>query len=129
MAAMQKPSDGICNEGALLEKAGHSASDVSAWLGAVPEIQKDFQSGSAACSKFWGVGEALRAQLPRKLARNPDEAAARSLRSSMASRAPGSSVQSAIVVSSESGKSRLNYFAAIWCFTRKSKPIATSALP
>ena len=50
--------------------------DVSAWLDALPEIRKDFRLDSAACSKFWSMGRALRGQLPGKAARNPHESLA-----------------------------------------------------
>jgi hypothetical protein len=42
----------------------------------VPELRNDFSSDSAKCSKFWDLGQRLRAKIPAGAARNANDAAA-----------------------------------------------------
>jgi len=76
---MQSKTDGTFNERTLLENAGLATGDVSAWLAALPELRSDFASDSAASTSFWELSQRLRAQLPKKAARNPNHAAASEL--------------------------------------------------
>ena len=76
---MNSTIDSTTNEGALLKNAGFASGDVSAWLAAVPELRNDFSSDSAGCSKFWDLGQRLRAKIPAGAARNANDAAASEL--------------------------------------------------
>jgi (3,5-dihydroxyphenyl)acetyl-CoA 1,2-dioxygenase len=60
----------------LLVNAGLAANDVNSWIGALPTLRDDFAYDSAVCSAFWDLGKGLRVQLPKKSARNPNEATA-----------------------------------------------------
>jgi enoyl-CoA hydratase/carnithine racemase len=64
---------------ALLERAGLPAGDAQAWLAALPELRSDFGTDGRACSVFWDLGERLRARLPTRTARRPEQAAAAAL--------------------------------------------------
>ena len=64
------------NAATLLVNAGLAANDVNSWIGTLPTLRGDFAYDSAVCSAFWDLGKGLRAQLPKKSARNPNEAAA-----------------------------------------------------
>jgi hypothetical protein len=64
------------NPATLLARAGLAANDVNSWIGALPTLRGDFAYDGAVCSAFWDLGKALRAQLPKKSARNPNETAA-----------------------------------------------------
>jgi thioesterase DpgC len=71
-----KPEIDASGEGSVLERAGLAAAETQAWLAALPELRNDFDGDSRACSRFWALGEKLRAQLPGRAARNADQAAA-----------------------------------------------------
>jgi thioesterase DpgC len=64
---------------AILEQAGLAEGPSGAWLAALPELRKDFAADSRACSAYWELGAKLRKRLPKRTARNPDEAAAAAL--------------------------------------------------
>ena len=57
----------------LLEQAGFGASDANGWLSAHPELGNGFETDGRACTKFWSLSEKLRARLPRKAARSPNQ--------------------------------------------------------
>ena len=79
MTAMNSKIDSTIHERNLLEKAGLATVDVSAWLAARHELRNDFGADSRACSDFWDLGQKLRAQLPKRAARNPNDTAASEL--------------------------------------------------
>jgi thioesterase DpgC len=64
------------SEAELLSRAGLPSAAAKDWLRAPPKLRGSFPSDSAACSKFWRAGEKLRARLPAKPKRNPQENAA-----------------------------------------------------
>src|SRR5262245_47299628 len=74
-----EPEIDASGEGSVLEKAGLAAGEARAWLAALPELRDDFGADSWACSQLWGLGGRLRAQLPRRTARNAAQAAAGAL--------------------------------------------------
>jgi (3,5-dihydroxyphenyl)acetyl-CoA 1,2-dioxygenase len=61
------------NPATLLVDAGIAANDVKSWISALPTLRSDFAYDAAVCSAFWDLGKSLRAQLPKKSARNPNE--------------------------------------------------------
>jgi thioesterase DpgC len=63
----------------VLERSGLAAAETQAWLAAWPKLSNDFNGDSRACSRFWALGEGLRAQLPSRTARHADQAAAGAL--------------------------------------------------
>ena len=71
MTATDKTLDGTANERAILERAGFSPGDATAWCAAHPELRDDFGSDSAASTRFWDLSQGLRAKLPAKTARDP----------------------------------------------------------
>src|SRR6516162_4277999 len=79
MTSMDKTLDGTANERALLERAGFSPGDATAWCVAHPELRDDFGFDSAASTHFWDLSQRLRANLPARTARDPDGAAASAL--------------------------------------------------
>jgi (3,5-dihydroxyphenyl)acetyl-CoA 1,2-dioxygenase len=79
MTSMDKTFDGTANERAILERAGFSPDDATAWCVAHPELRDDFGFDSAASTRFWDLSQRLRAKLPAKTARDPDGAAASAL--------------------------------------------------
>src|SRR5262245_60026873 len=79
MTSMDKTLDGTANERALLERAGFSPGDATAWCVALPELRDDFGFDSAASTHFWDLSQRLRANLPARTARDPDGAAASAL--------------------------------------------------
>src|SRR5262245_20733373 len=79
MTATDKTLDGTANEKAILERAGFSSGDLTAWCAAHPQLRNDFGSDSAASTRFWDLSQGLRAKLPAKTARDPDGAAASAL--------------------------------------------------
>jgi (3,5-dihydroxyphenyl)acetyl-CoA 1,2-dioxygenase len=79
MTSMDKTFDGTANERAILERAGFSPDDATAWCVAHPELRDDFGFDSAASTRFWNLSQRLRAKLPAKIARDPDGAAASAL--------------------------------------------------
>src|SRR5262249_17024153 len=79
MTATDKTLDGTANERAILERAGFSPGDATAWCAAHPELRDDVGSDSAASTRFWDLSQGLRAKLPTKTARGPDGAAASAL--------------------------------------------------
>jgi thioesterase DpgC len=74
---MNSDNDNTIHEKNLLKKAGLAAGDANAWLVALPELRNDFSADSRACSNFWELGRRLRAQLPKKPARDPNHTAAK----------------------------------------------------
>jgi thioesterase DpgC len=60
----------------LLEKAGFTASDASAWLCAKPQLGNGFDADGRACSAFWSLSENLRSKLPPRAARTGNYIAA-----------------------------------------------------
>src|SRR5215510_9296353 len=76
VTAMNSKIDNTIHERNLLEKAGLATVDVSAWLAARHELRNDFGADSRACSDYWDLGQKLRAQLPKRAARNPNDTAA-----------------------------------------------------
>jgi (3,5-dihydroxyphenyl)acetyl-CoA 1,2-dioxygenase len=79
MTSMDKTLDGTANERAILERAGFSPGDATAWCVAHPELRDDFDFDSAASTRFWDLSQGLRAKLPARTARDPDGAAASAL--------------------------------------------------
>jgi thioesterase DpgC len=79
MTSMDKTFDCTANERAILERAGFSPDDATAWCVAHPELRDDFGFDSAASTRFWDLSQRLRAKLPAKTARDPDGAAASAL--------------------------------------------------
>ena len=79
MTSMDKTLDGTANERAILERAGFSSGDATAWCVAHPELRDDFGFDSAASTRFWDLSQRLRAKLPARTARDPDGAAASAL--------------------------------------------------
>src|SRR5262245_39525763 len=79
MTSMDKTLDGTANERALLERAGFSSGDATAWCVAHPELRNDFGFDSAASTRFWDLSQRIRAKLPARTARDPDGAAASAL--------------------------------------------------
>ena len=79
MTSIDKTVDGAADERAVLEKAGFSSSDATAWCIAHPELHNDFGSDSAASTHFWDLSQRLRAKLPARNACDPDDAAAGAL--------------------------------------------------
>jgi thioesterase DpgC len=79
MTSMDKTLDGTANERALLERAGFSPGDATAWCVAHPELRDDFGFDSAASTHFWDLSQRFRANLPARTARDPDGAAASAL--------------------------------------------------
>lgn len=79
MTSMDKTLDGTANERALLERAGFSPGDATAWCVAHPELRDDFGFDSAASTRFWDLSQRLRANLPARTTRDPDGAAASAL--------------------------------------------------
>jgi (3,5-dihydroxyphenyl)acetyl-CoA 1,2-dioxygenase len=79
MTTMDQTLDGTATERAILERAGFSSGDVTAWCVAHPELRDDFGSDSAASTRFWDLSQGLRAKLPAKTARGPDGVAASAL--------------------------------------------------
>jgi thioesterase DpgC len=79
MTSMDKTFDGTANERAILERAGFSPDDATAWCVAHPELRDDFGFDSAASTRFWDLSQRLRAKLPARTARDPEGAAASSL--------------------------------------------------
>jgi thioesterase DpgC len=61
---------------ATLARSGLPPAAVKAWAGACPRLTGHFSRDSAACSKFWTAGARLRARLPPRPARGPDQSAA-----------------------------------------------------
>jgi thioesterase DpgC len=76
MTMVQAADAAMPDEKAVLGRVGFAPSDVAMWFSAEPEICNSFDRDAATCSKFWGLSERLRAQLPGKSARGTDEAAA-----------------------------------------------------
>jgi thioesterase DpgC len=76
MTSMDKTVDGSANERALLEKAGVSSSDATAWCAARPGLCSEFGFDSAASARFWDLSQRLRIKLSAKTARGKDDAAA-----------------------------------------------------
>src|SRR5262245_25284753 len=72
---MTATTSDIDEQRTLLDRAGLASGEVSAWL-ALPELRNDFNADSRACSDFWGLGQRLRAQLPKRPARDPNHTAA-----------------------------------------------------
>lgn len=79
MTSMDKTLDGTANERAILERAGFSSGDATAWCVAHPELRNDFGFDSAASTRFWDLSQGLRVKLPARTARDPDGAAASAL--------------------------------------------------
>ena len=79
MTSMDKTLDGTANERAILERAGFSSGDATAWCVAHPELRDDFGFDSAASTRFWDLSQRLRAKLPARTPRDPDGAAASAL--------------------------------------------------
>ena len=79
MTSMDKTLDGTADERAILERAGFSSGDATAWCVAHPELRDDFGFDSAASTRFWDLSQRLRAKLPARTARDPDGAAASAL--------------------------------------------------
>jgi (3,5-dihydroxyphenyl)acetyl-CoA 1,2-dioxygenase len=79
MTAIDASAEHKRNERALLEQAGLACNDVDAWLAAAPELRDDFQADATACSSWWSLGGKLRAQLPKRAARDRNAAAANEL--------------------------------------------------
>ena len=79
MTSMDKTLDGTANERAILERAGFSSGDATAWCVAHPELRNDFGFDSAASTRFWDLSQGLRMKLPARTARDPDGAAASAL--------------------------------------------------
>src|SRR6476659_10133253 len=73
---MNSDNNNTIHEKNLLEKAGLAAGDANAWLVALPELRNNFSVDGRACSNFWELGRRLRAQLPKKPARDPNHTAA-----------------------------------------------------
>src|SRR5262249_44039976 len=73
---MQPNFSSTPNPASLLVNAGLAANGVNAWISALPTLRSDFAYDAAVCSAFWDLGKSLRAQLPKKSARNPNEAIA-----------------------------------------------------
>jgi len=59
MTSMDKTLDGTANERALLERAGFSPGDATAWCVAHPELRDDFGFDSAASTHFRADNPAL----------------------------------------------------------------------
>jgi (3,5-dihydroxyphenyl)acetyl-CoA 1,2-dioxygenase len=78
MTAIDPGTEHKRDERALLERAGLAFDEVSAWLTA-PELRDDFDADTAVCSSWWNLGEKLRAQLPKRAARDRNAAAASDL--------------------------------------------------
>jgi (3,5-dihydroxyphenyl)acetyl-CoA 1,2-dioxygenase len=79
MTSIDRALDGTANERAILERAGFSPDDATAWCVAHPELRDDFGFDSAASTRFWDLSQRLRAKLPARTARDPDGAAASAL--------------------------------------------------
>jgi thioesterase DpgC len=79
MTSIDKTRDGTANERAILERAGFSPDDATAWCAAHPELRDDFGFDSAASTWFWDLSQGLRAKLPARAAREADGAAASAL--------------------------------------------------
>jgi (3,5-dihydroxyphenyl)acetyl-CoA 1,2-dioxygenase len=79
MTSTDKTFDGTADKRAILERAGFSPDDATAWCVAHPELRDDFGFDSAASTRFWDLSQRLRAKLPAKTARDPDGAAASAL--------------------------------------------------
>ena len=72
---MQERADSK-NEIALLVRAGLAKWEVSSFLKTSPHVEGGFERDTAAFSKFWRAGAALRKKLPAKPARDESQAAA-----------------------------------------------------
>ena len=72
---MQERADSK-NEIALLVRAGLAKWEVSSFLKTSPHVEGGFKRDTAAFSKFWRAGAALRKKLPAKPARDESQAAA-----------------------------------------------------
>jgi enoyl-CoA hydratase/carnithine racemase len=79
MTSIDRALDGTANERAILERAGFSPDDATAWCVAHPELRDDFGFDSAASTRFWDLSQRLRARLPARTAREADGAAASAL--------------------------------------------------
>jgi enoyl-CoA hydratase/carnithine racemase len=79
MTSMDQTPDGTANERAILERAGFSPGDATAWCAAHPELRNDFGSDSAVSTRFWDLSQGVRAKLPARTAREADGAAAGAL--------------------------------------------------
>ena len=73
---MQSNFSGTSSQADLLGNAGLVSDDVNSWITAFPKLRNDFAFDSVVCSEFWNLSKRLRGQLPKKIARNPNEVAA-----------------------------------------------------